>query len=106
VPRRDPAAFETAVARVETRDRVRATPTVSDGFRRRPRRQRERLRILADELGGQRVALAVGDSIHDLPMLALAERAAAPANADLGVRRLIAAGGTPGLAVATGTGVR
>jgi hydroxymethylpyrimidine pyrophosphatase-like HAD family hydrolase len=46
---------------------------------------------LAAELGG-RIALAVGDTAEDLPMLALADRALAPGNAtaaiaDAGVRR-------------------
>jgi hydroxymethylpyrimidine pyrophosphatase-like HAD family hydrolase len=40
-------------------------------------------RLKAD---GGAVALAVGDSVSDLPMLALAERALAPANADAAVR--------------------
>src|SRR5258706_6684854 len=35
---------------------------------------------------GRAVALAVGDSVSDLPMLAVAERALAPANADPDVR--------------------
>jgi hydroxymethylpyrimidine pyrophosphatase-like HAD family hydrolase len=40
-------------------------------------------RLTAD---GGAVALAVGDSVSDLPMLAVAERALAPANADAAVR--------------------
>jgi 3-deoxy-D-manno-octulosonate 8-phosphate phosphatase KdsC-like HAD superfamily phosphatase len=40
-------------------------------------------RLKAD---GGAVALAVGDSVSDLPMLAVAERALAPANADAAVR--------------------
>jgi hypothetical protein len=38
------------------------------------------------EADGGAVALAVGDSVSDLPMLAVAERALAPANADAAVR--------------------
>jgi hypothetical protein len=51
------------------------------------------LRRLVAELGsdGCRVALAIGDSVSDLPMLRLADRRLAPANAD---RRLRAAGVT------------
>lgn len=43
------------------------------------------LRVLLGELG-DRLALAVGDTVSDLPMLALAERAFAPASADAHVR--------------------
>ena len=41
------------------------------------------LRLLA---GGDQIALAVGDSAEDVPMLRMARLAAAPANADAAVR--------------------
>jgi len=44
------------------------------------------LRMLLDLLDETRLALAVGDTASDLPMFALAERAAAPASADAVVR--------------------
>jgi trehalose-6-phosphatase len=44
------------------------------------------LRCLVADLGEDRIALAVGDTISDLPMLRLAERAFAPANADRALR--------------------
>jgi hypothetical protein len=50
------------------------------------------LRALAEELDEARCALAVGDSVDDLPMLRLSRRAAAPANADAGLSALIASG--------------
>jgi len=57
------------------------------------------LRALIEELvgdtnahGGPDAAFAIGDSVADLPMLALADRAFAPANADLQLRELDAAG--------------
>ena len=49
------------------------------------------VRALLELLGEDRLALAIGDSASDLPMLALAERPRAPANADETVRR----GGVP-----------
>jgi hypothetical protein len=49
------------------------------------------LRALASRLGGAEIALAVGDGDADLPMLALAARPAAPANADAAVRASAAA---------------
>jgi 3-deoxy-D-manno-octulosonate 8-phosphate phosphatase KdsC-like HAD superfamily phosphatase len=51
------------------------------------------LRALADDLGirpgddGNLLALAVGDSAEDLPMMRLAQRAMAPANAEPAVRK-------------------
>lgn len=44
------------------------------------------LRALVEELGSEAPALAVGDSGSDLPMLALAARPFAPANADAALR--------------------
>jgi hydroxymethylpyrimidine pyrophosphatase-like HAD family hydrolase len=44
-----------------------------------------------DEAGGALLALAVGDTVHDLPMLALAERAYAPCNADGELRKAFSA---------------
>lgn len=45
------------------------------------------LAVLASRLGAARIALAVGDTASDLSMLALADLAAAPANADADVQR-------------------
>jgi len=50
------------------------------------------LRALAGHFSDAPVAFAVGDSASDLPMLHLAERAAAPANADAEVRGAAARG--------------
>jgi len=57
------------------------------------------LPVLVEELdratnghGATNVAFAIGDSDHDLPMLALADRAFAPSNADARLRELSAAG--------------
>ncbi len=49
-------------------------------------------RALAEELRADGIALAVGDSDSDLPVLRLAARAYAPKNADVAVRRAAAAG--------------
>jgi HAD superfamily hydrolase (TIGR01484 family) len=45
------------------------------------------LRALLHQLGCEGVAMAIGDSVSDVPMLRLAERAFVPANADTSARK-------------------
>jgi hydroxymethylpyrimidine pyrophosphatase-like HAD family hydrolase len=89
----DEATIRTALSGVSSRDRLRPI---------RARSQTDfviadvdkgiGVRALAEELGGARLALSVGDSIDDLPMLRLAERAAAPSNADAALSRVVSSG--------------
>jgi hypothetical protein len=62
--------------------------------------------IIEPDPAARRVQLAVGDAVADLPVLALAERAAAPRNADSAVRgagvRVLERGYQRGLAQAVG----
>jgi len=83
----DAATIDDALARVPQRDRLRTIPADSQtDFVAAAVDKGRGVRALAAELREHRIALAVGDSASDLPMLAAAERAAAPANADAAVR--------------------
>jgi hydroxymethylpyrimidine pyrophosphatase-like HAD family hydrolase len=90
----DQATVEAVLARVRSSGRPRAlaarsqTDFVAEGID-----KGSGLKVLAEELGEDRIALAVGDTIHDLPMLVLAERAGVPSNADADVCRLASARG-------------
>src|SRR5205823_5363894 len=82
----DPATIETALARAG-RERLQAIPARSQtDFVAAEVDKGVGVQALAELLGEPRLALAVGDSAQDLPMLVRADRAAAPANADGTVR--------------------
>jgi hypothetical protein len=87
----DQSTIDAALARVSSRDQLRAIGAQSQtDFVVAHVDKGSGLRALAEELDEARCALAVGDSIDDLPMLRLGRRAAAPANADAALSRVIA----------------
>lgn len=88
-----PGQIETALERLGAPDRLRVIPAVSQtDFAVNGIDKGTGLRALAEELDEAHLALAVGDTIEDLPMFQLADRGVAVANADADLCRQIRSG--------------